>query len=174
MSARNRLLKIANRKPAYKLPTPPPPNRKWNIVRGDRVQVVDREHSEFRKQGIVTKVLRKHDRVIVEGVNMKPKLIKGDRERGIPSRNLSVERPLPYHAVNLVDPESNKPTRVVRKFLEDGTKVRVSKRSGVIIPRPDHILTQRKASASQAIVTDSCTKDEDVWAVTYQPKGLRD
>lgn len=172
MSARNRLMKIVNRKPAYKLPTPPPATRKWNIVRGDRVQVVDRSHEEFRKQGIVTKVLRKHDRVIIEGVNMKPKLIKGNRERGIPSRSLSVERPVPYSAVNLVDPTSNEPTRVIRKYLDDGTKVRVSKATGTIIPRPDHVLTQRKVSAAQSIVTDSCTADEQVWAITYQPKSI--
>lgn len=29
------------------------------------------------------------------------------------------------------------PTKIVRKFLEDGTKVRVSKKSGHVIPKPD-------------------------------------
>lgn len=30
----------------------------------------------------------------------------------------------------------SKPTKVARRFLEDGTKVRVSKRTGHIIPKP--------------------------------------
>ena len=37
----------------------------------------------------------------------------------------------------LIDPEYNKPTRIKYGFLEDGTKVRISKRSGSIIPKPD-------------------------------------
>ena len=39
--------------------------------------------------------------------------------------------------VMLVDPQINKPTRIRYGFLEDGTKVRVSKKSGAIIPKPD-------------------------------------
>ena len=39
--------------------------------------------------------------------------------------------------VNLVDPKLKKPTRIKMGFLEDGTKVRISKKSGVIIPYPE-------------------------------------
>jgi large subunit ribosomal protein L24 len=142
-------------------------NRKWNIVRGDKVEVVDAHHREKDKQGIVLKVLRDVDRVIVEGVNMAPKHIKGNRERGIAGRTVQKERTLPYAAVNLVDPVTNKPTRVYRKFLDDGTKVRVSKKSGAVIPRPD-ILTARRPASQTA--TTSCTTEEDAWSITWQPK----
>ena len=49
----------------------------WDILRGDKVQVIGK-HPEQGKQGIVKRVNRKTDRVVVEGVNMRPRQIKGD------------------------------------------------------------------------------------------------
>mmetsp|Transcript_6967 Transcript_6967/g.9411 ORF Transcript_6967/g.9411 Transcript_6967/m.9411 type:complete len:90 (+) Transcript_6967:354-623(+) len=78
------------------------------------------------------------------------------------------ERPVHYSTVNLVDPVTGLPTRVFRKYLDDGTKVRVSKKSGAIIPRPE-ILSERKRPMSRT-VTESCTaNDDDVWEITYVP-----
>ena len=37
----------------------------------------------------------------------------------------------------LIDPELDEPTSVKVGFLEDGTKVRVSKKTGTIIPVPE-------------------------------------
>jgi large subunit ribosomal protein L24 len=140
---------------------------KWNILRGDRVQVVG-DHSERGKQGKVLQVLRKLDRVVVEGVHVVPKHIKGNSDRGIPGRTIQQERSIPYSNVNLVDPKSGKPTRVKRVYLEDGSKVRVAIKSGVIIPRPD-ILTVRKRPV-RSDVTESCTAENDVWEITYNPE----
>lgn len=139
---------------------------KWNILRGDTVQVIGK-HPERGKQGIVKVVNRKTDRVVIEGVNLAPKRIKGDPDRGIKGRTIQKERSIHYSNVNLVDPVTGLPTRVFRKYLEVGTKVRVAKRSGAIIPRPE-ILTIRKRPVSQ-IVTESDTVDEDAWEITYQP-----
>ena len=139
---------------------------KWNIVRGDKVQVVG-NHPERGKQGIVEKLLRDRDRVIVQGVNLGPMRIKGDKQRGIPGRTEQVPRAIHYSHVNLVDPVTNKPTRIFKKILEDGTKVRVAKTSGAIIPRPDILKVRKRARSS--IVTESDTLDEDVWEVTYNP-----
>ena len=73
-----------------------------------------------------------------------------------------------YSNVNLVDPVTGLPTRVGRKMLEDGSKVRVAKKSGAIIPRPE-ILLQRRRPQSLS-VTESCTSNADaVWEITYQP-----
>jgi len=124
------------------------------------------DHAEAGKQGIVTKVLRKVDRVVVAGVNVAPKHIKGNPERGIKGRTLQKERTIPYGNVNLVDPVTNRPTRIVKKFV-DGEKVRVSKKSGAIIPRPD-VLAFRKRPHSN-VATESDTLEEDVWEVTYSP-----
>ena len=141
---------------------------KWNILRGDTVQVIERKHPEFGKQGIVSLVDRKRDRVIVQGVNVYPKFIKANTDEGIPARKVHKERSMHYSNVNLVDPVTGLPTRVSRKILEDGTKVRIAKKSGAIIPRPE-ILLQRRRPKNMA-VTDSCTDDaDDVWEMTYQP-----
>jgi large subunit ribosomal protein L24 len=171
MSARMRLTKVM----AQMGPKKSKPNlvqaaekKKWNILRGDKVQVIDANHKEKGKQGIVLKVLRDLDRVIVEGVNMAPKHIKGNSDRGISGRTVQKERTLPHASVNLVDPVTNKPTRVFRKILDDGTKVRVSKKSGAVIPRPD-VLTMRRRPYNQS-VTDSCTSEEDAWVITWVPK----
>jgi large subunit ribosomal protein L24 len=169
-SARARLTRMLlnKSKPAWKQPEPPSRNRKWGIVRGDKVQVVDKMHSDYEMQGIVLKVIRQLDRVIVSGVNVRNKHIKGDKDRGIPGRTIQKERTLKYSAVNLVCPVSGRPTRISKKFLEDGTKVRVAKVSGAIIPRPE-ILTRRKGGV-KAPPTSSCTAEEDVWSVSYMLK----
>jgi large subunit ribosomal protein L24 len=142
----------------------------WNIVRGDKVQVIDSLHKEKGKQGIVLRVLRDIDRVIVEGINLVKTNIKGDRQRGIAARTIYTEKPIKYCAVNLVDPITNLPTRIFRKILDDGTKVRVSKKSGAIIPRPS--ILQVRARTINPVVTSSCTTEEDTWAISYQPKAI--
>ena len=43
----------------------------------------------------------------------------------------------------------SKPCKVEYKYLEDGTKVRVSKRSGYVIPKPP-TLTERKDFKSRS------------------------
>ena len=86
--------------------------------------------------GKVLKVNRKHNTVTVQGVNLK--YIKVEDEE-MQRRQKVAQKEYPVHVsnVNLVDPESQKPTRISWGYLEDGTKVRVSKRSGQIIPKPD-------------------------------------
>ena len=49
-----------------------------------------------------------------------------------------------YSNVNLIDPTSGLPTRVGKGYLDDGTKVRISKRSGAIIPKPAFIRPRPK------------------------------
>ena len=138
----------------------------WDILRGDKVQVIGK-HPEQGKQGVVKRVNRKTDRVVVEGVNMRPRRIKGDQERGIKGLTVQREQAVHYSKVNLVDPVTGLPTRVTRKILESGEKVRVAKRSGAVIPRPE-ILSIRKRPVN-ATVTESCTPDAAAWEITYIP-----
>jgi len=145
-----------------------PPPKRWNIVRGDTVQVIDRKHSEYGKQGTVQVVIREKMRVIVENVNLGPKRIKADPEKGIKGETIMKERSIHYSNVNLVDPVTGFPTRVTYSYLEDGTKVRISKRSGAIIPKPDVWKTKMRNSLPSE--DSDTTKDEDVWAVTYEER----
>ena len=141
--------------------------KRWNIVRGDKVQVIGR-HREAGKQGIVKEVIRKIQRIVVEGINMKTKFLKGDPERGIKGgRAVQRELSMPYSAVALLDPVHNVPTRIVRKFLDDGTKVRVAVKSGEIIPKPEILRVRRRPIRTS--LTESCTTEEDAWEMTYVP-----
>jgi large subunit ribosomal protein L24 len=166
--ARNRLQRIAQNAGKFHKPKPQlqeaAKKTSWNILRGDKVQVIG-SHPERGKQGVVTAVLRDKDRVIVEGVNMGKRNVKGDKDRGIPGKVIMKERTIHYSNVALVDPSLGVPTRVIKKILETGEKVRISKKSNTIIPRPE-ILEFRKRPVN-SIVTDSCTSEDDAWAITY-------
>ena len=104
----------------------------WRVLKGDKVEVISGRDSG--KQGLVKKVVRKENSVIVEGVNIVKKHVKGSKEQqgGI----FPVENKIHVSNVQVVDPATGKPTRTSFRFLEDGSKVRVAKASGAIIPKP--------------------------------------
>jgi large subunit ribosomal protein L24 len=91
--------------------------------------------------------------------------IKGDKDRGIPGRSVQIERAMHASNVQLVDPVTGGPTRITRKILQTGEKVRIAKRSGAIIPRPE-ILSFRKRPVNST-VTESDTAEDDTWEMTY-------
>ena len=104
--------------------------RKRKIRKDDEVIVLTGR--DKGKRGAVLRIITKTDRVLVEGVNVTKRHVKptqGDPQGGI------VEREAPIHISNvaLIDPESDRPTRVRYKRLEDGRKVRVAARSGEVI-----------------------------------------
>ena len=104
--------------------------RKRKIRKDDEVIVLTGR--DKGKRGAVLLVVTRTDRVLVEGVNVTKRHVKptqGDPQGGI------VEREAPIHISNvaLIDPESDRPTRVRYKTLEDGRKVRVAARSGEVI-----------------------------------------
>lgn len=63
----------------------------------------------------------------------------------------SKEAPVPVSQVALLDPKDDQPCRTKWVFLEDGTKARQSKRSGLIIPKNDLVLKGKKASKSGGV-----------------------
>ncbi|WP_285734503.1 50S ribosomal protein L24 [Nocardiopsis sp. ATB16-24] len=78
--------------------------------------------------GKVVKALPKEDRVIVEGVNLVKKHRKANPAGGQQGEVVTKEAPI--HVSNVALTEDGKPTRVGYRFEEDGTKVRVSRRTG--------------------------------------------
>ncbi|GMH60065.1 hypothetical protein TL16_g13021 [Triparma laevis f. inornata] len=140
--------------------------KKFSLLRGDLVEVINGPSTGER--GLIKSVLRKNARLIIEGVNIRPRKLKSNPATGL---SATVEdRPVSVHYsnVNLVCPMTDKPTRISRKYLEDGTKVRVSKLSGAIIPRPP-ILTERRKPKRTAL-GDKETAEADVFEVTYNPE----
>ena len=89
---------------------------RWNIVRGDLVQVV--EGPDKGRQGIVAKVLRATNRLLVEGVNMKKRFTKPSPGSGEPGATVTRPGPVHYSNVALVDPVTKQPTKVARRFLD--------------------------------------------------------
>ncbi|MGZ7041670.1 MAG: 50S ribosomal protein L24 [Thermoanaerobaculia bacterium] len=105
---------------------------KIHVSTGDTVKVVrgdDKGHV-----GKVMRVYRKTGRVVVEGANFVKRHRKArtaDEQGGI----ISFEAPIHSSNVMLLDPKSEAPTRTRRRIDADGTKERLSAKSGEAIPR---------------------------------------
>jgi len=96
------------------------------IKKNDTVVVI--AGKDKGKTGKVLQALPNDDKVLIEGVNVLKKVIKRTKtEKG---GFKDVTRPIHVSNVMLMDPKDNKPTRVGIVRKEDGTRVRVTKKSG--------------------------------------------
>jgi large subunit ribosomal protein L24 len=84
------------------------------------------------KRGKVLRVLRDEGKVVVEGINRVYRHLKPSRANPQGGR-LSKEMPVAAANVALIDPSTNKPTRLGVKYEADGTKLLIAKRSGATI-----------------------------------------
>ena len=111
---------MANNRPKYK-------------IRKDDVVVVLAGKDRGRT-GRVVRILSLKDRVLVEGVNMVRKHVKGTHEQ--PGRIEEREVPLHISNVALWNEDDKRAVKVGRKILEDGTKVRIDRKTGDQIDNP--------------------------------------
>ena len=96
------------------------------IKKNDLVKVISGVYKG--KEGKVLKVFTAKQRIIVEGVNMAKKHTRPDQKNpqgGI----LEQEAPIHVSNVMIMCPDTNVPTRIGRKRLQDGKLVRYSKKS---------------------------------------------
>ena len=103
-----------------------------HVTKGDTVRVM--RGDEKGKEGKVLRVYTKTGRVTIEGIN----IVKRHRKaRSAEEQSGIVDFPAPMHASNvmLLDPKSGKATRVRMRVDDDGTKERISVKSGDAIPR---------------------------------------
>jgi large subunit ribosomal protein L24 len=102
---------------------------KLKVKKGDKVVVLSGKNKGAR--GEILQVMRDANRVVVAGVNMVKRHTKPTQTSagGIVSKEASI------HASNvaLIDPKSDKATKVGYKIEKDGTKVRVARKSGAVI-----------------------------------------
>ena len=99
-----------------------------NFKTGDKVVVISGK--DKKKEGKITKVLRKENKVVVEGVNIVKKHIKPN---GQTNGSIEMEAAMDASNVMLLDPKTKKRTRIGHTTDKNGKKVRIAKKSGEIL-----------------------------------------
>lgn len=100
-----------------------------HIRKGDKVVVT--AGRDKGRVGTVERVFPEDAKALVTGVNRVKRHQKPTQDG--PSGILEKEMPIAASNLQHVDPKDGKPTRIGRKILENGTKVRYAKRSGEVI-----------------------------------------
>ncbi len=100
-----------------------------HVKKGDKVIVI--AGKDKGKQGIVLSVSPKEKRIIVSGIN----LVRRHTKPSNVSEGGIVEKESAIHVSNVMhlDPKDGTPTRIGRKLLDDGRKVRFARKSGEVI-----------------------------------------
>lgn len=106
---------------------------KQHVRRNDTVLILTGK--DRGKRGRVLQVMPDKQRVLIEGVNMIKRHTRPNPQRNIKGGVLEREASMHVSNVQLIDPSSNKPTRVGRKQLEDGQRVRIGRKSGEVVDR---------------------------------------
>lgn len=144
------------------------PIKEWTIYRGDMVQIL--KGKDKGKHGIVNYIVTERNWVTVEGLNCEYKYVGG--YHGVPKSMIKEEQPLLVTSeVALLDPADNKPTKVVWRYTDEGEEVRVSVRTGRIIPMPKQAYEtydykEKKYYTEQPKDTPAKAVEE----ITYKPK----
>ena len=100
------------------------------IKRGDRVRVLTGK--DRGTEGLVIRVLPSEGKVVVEGVNTARRHRKA-RSATESGGILDIDMPIPAANVAVLSPGDGKPTRVGYKLQDDGSKVRICRRTGAEI-----------------------------------------
>lgn len=122
------------------------------------------------KQGIVTQVIPERNWVIVEGINWHYRRVGAEKD--FPGIIIKSEAPLHVTKdIRLVDPSDLQGTEFEWRFTEEGEKVRVSTRSGRIIPIPEtNNQTYDYKTPNAYIEREKDTPAAVVSEITFQPK----
>lgn len=101
-----------------------------SIKKNDQIVVITGK--DKGKTGKVLKIFRKENRILVEHINMVKKSQRRTQENQV-GGFIEIEMPIHRSNIMLIDKKTNKPTRFGISILKDGTKVRISKKSGEVI-----------------------------------------
>ena len=100
------------------------------IRKGDTVVVI--AGADKGRRGAVLQIFPKDDRAVVQGVRIAKRHTK-PTGMGQPGGIIEKEATIHVSNLKLVDPISDKPTKVGFRVLDDGRKVRVAKATGQVI-----------------------------------------
>lgn len=143
------------------------PYRDWSFFKGDRVEILC--GPDKGKQGIISQVIQERNWVIVEGLNCK--MVMVGKTKQFPGLVQQQEQPLLIQReVKLVDPADLQNTEIEWRYTEEGDKVRVSLRTGRIIPVP--VQAQETYDYKSKRTYKESTKDttsDDLSEVTFSP-----
>ncbi|KAK9511237.1 hypothetical protein O3M35_005833 [Rhynocoris fuscipes] len=139
----------------------------WSYFKGDRVEIL--VGADKGKQGTIAQVIQERNWVIVEGLNCKLKTM--GKSSKFPGTVVKIEQPLLVgREVILVDPSDLQGTNIEWRYTEDGEKVRVSARTGRIIPVPvlaDETYDYKSKSTYKE--SDKDTTANDLKQITFKP-----
>ncbi|MFN2453998.1 MAG: 50S ribosomal protein L24 [Pyrinomonadaceae bacterium] len=102
--------------------------RRAKIKKGDQVVVI--AGRDKNKRGRVLEVLPTEGKVKVEGAGMIKKHQRANPQNNRGGGIIDKEAYINISNVQLIDPQSGKPTRVKYTIADDGTKTRTAARSG--------------------------------------------
>ena len=111
-----------------------------SLQEGDLVRVLFGK--ETGSEGVIKRILRKDNQVIVERCNMKR----------VSNRSGPISREAPIHVLNVVplDPVLKQPTRIKSRYDMSGRRVRISKLSRCAMPRPVPVRTQKSEKLNKS------------------------
>lgn len=140
----------------------------WMFFKGDRVEIL--VGKDKGKQGLVNQVIQERNWVIVEGLNAHNRVV--GKDDNFPGILVKSEAPLLVtNQVKLVDPFDLLSAEVEWRYTEEGERVRVSVRSGRIIPIPKaHEETKDYKSITTYLERPKDTDGTTVTEITFSPK----
>ena len=105
---------------------------KLHVKKGDQVVVITGK--DKGKKGRILEAYPADGRVLIEGVNIVKRHTKPNQAN--PQGGI-IEKEAPINASNVMiaDPKTGTPTRIGKKILADGTKVRYAKKSGEVLDK---------------------------------------
>jgi large subunit ribosomal protein L24 len=103
------------------------------IRKNDNVLVISGR--DRGKKGRVLRVVPAKGRVIVEGVNFVKRHTKANPRANV--KGGIVEREAAMHAskVQIVCPECNRPTRIGKRLLDDGSRIRICRKCNGVVDK---------------------------------------
>ncbi len=96
------------------------------LKKGDNVILI--AGKDKGKKGKIISILKEKDRVVVEGLNMVKKHQR-PRKSGEKGQTISVASPVHASNVMVLDPKTDKPSKIGKKLVGD-KMVRIAKKSG--------------------------------------------
>ena len=107
--------------------------RSYSLKKNDNVVVISGR--DRGKRGRVLRVIPDKARVVVEGVNFIKRHTRPNPQRNIKGGIVEREAALAAANVQLVCPEYSRPTRVGRRLLDDGRRVRVCRKCDGVVDK---------------------------------------